>query len=122
MSRWSRLRKPPEPATIWIMSEVGLDLHEWETRWQELQDAIADDPEQALPEVVSFVGEMLAEAGFDLDEITAEGDDPDIRRDYIAARELAKVVDQGNAEREDVDAALEDLREIYEYIVEDRAT
>jgi hypothetical protein len=104
------------------MSEVGLDLHEWETRWQELQDAIADDPEQALPEVVSFVGEMLAEAGFDLDEVTAEGDDPDIRRDYIAARELATLVEQGNAEREDVDAALEDLHEIYEYIAGDRAT
>jgi hypothetical protein len=32
------------------------------------------------------------------------------------------LVEQGNAEREDVDAALEDLRDIYTYIVADRAS
>lgn len=54
------------------MQEPGLDLHEWETRWQELQDLAADAPDETLPEIVRQV-------------------------------------------------ALENLREIYEYLVTDRA-
>jgi hypothetical protein len=106
------------------MGEPGFDLHEWNTRWQDLQDAIADDPGQALPEVVRLIAEMLGESGFDIDEpVTAEGDDPDIFRGYVAARDVAAAVDRGDAvDREDVDDALDDLRDIYDYITEDRAS
>jgi len=101
--------------------ESGLDLHEWQTRWEELQEQIAEDPEQALPEVVRFVEEMLTERGFELNEpVTEEGEDPDILRDFLAAREFAVAAEKGAAEREDIDGALDDLRDIYEYLVEDR--
>jgi len=30
--------------------EPGLDLHEWETRWAEIEAALADDPADALVE------------------------------------------------------------------------
>src|SRR5437868_4517955 len=104
------------------MAEPGLDLHEWETRWQELQDAAADAPEEALPEIVRFVEQMLAERGFDLSEpVTAEGEDPDIVKDFLAAREIARAAEAGTAEPDDVAVALEDLQEIYDYLVGDRA-
>jgi hypothetical protein len=45
-----------------LVFEPGLDLHEWETRWQELQDAAADAPDEALPEIVE---QMLVERGFE---------------------------------------------------------
>jgi hypothetical protein len=104
------------------MEDPGLDLHEWETRWQELQDAIADDPEGALPEVVRTVEQMLRERGFQIDEpVTAEGDDADIMRDFLAARELASAAERAGLDQDDVDVALDDLREIYDYITQDRA-
>ena len=79
-----------------LMVEPGLDLHEWETRWQELQDLAADDPEQTLPEAVRFVQQMLEERGYDLvDPVVAEGDDPDVVRDFVGARDLARLVEAG---------------------------
>ena len=103
------------------MEEPGLDLHEWETRWQELQEAAAEAPDQALPEMVRFVRQMLVEEGFQLDEpVTVQGEDPDIVRDFLAARDVANLAGAGDAEPEDVAIALENLREIYDYIISDR--
>jgi hypothetical protein len=105
-----------------VMVEPGLDLHEWETRWQELQDLAADEPEQTLPEIERFVREMLEERGYDVDDpVVAEGDDPDIVHDFLGARELARLVDTGEATAEDLELALENLTEIYEFLVAERA-
>lgn len=105
------------------MSEPGFDLSDWQTRWEELQDAITEDPAQALPEVVRFVEQMLSDADFNLDEpVTAEGDDFDIVRSLAAAREVAQAAEQEAVDPEDIQVALDDLTEVYEYLVEDRAT
>ena len=105
------------------MSEPGLDLHEWETLWQQLQDDSADDPAETLPELVRLVEAILRERGFQLDEpVTAEGHDAEIVRDFLAARELAAAAETGGADPEDVEVALEDLREIHDYITQDRAS
>jgi hypothetical protein len=106
-----------------IVVEPGLDLHEWETRWQELEEAAADAPDEALPEIVGLVGEMMAARGLDLKEpVTAEGADVDLVRDYLAARDVANAVEAGNEpDDEDIAVALDDLREIYEYLVSERA-
>jgi hypothetical protein len=113
---------PRSAATIGAMYEPGLDLHEWETRWQELQDALAEDPALALPDVVRFIEQLLRERGFQLDEpVTEEGEDADIIRAYLAARELAVAAEGGSAEPEDVEVTLGDLSDIYEYVAQDRA-
>jgi hypothetical protein len=71
---------------------------------------------------VRLVETMLRERGFQLDEpVTAGGDDADIVRDFLAARELAAAAETGGADPEDVEVALEDLREIHDYITQDRA-
>lgn len=104
-----------------MVLEPGLDLHEWETRWQELQDLAAEEPDQTLAEIVRFVEQMLRERGYDLENpVVVEGEDPDIVRDFIAARELAAAVEAGTGEPDDVQVALENLTEIHDYIVEDR--
>lgn len=99
----------------------GLDLHDWQTRWEELREAAVEDPAGTLPDIVRLIDEMLSERSFQLDEpITAEGQDPDIIRDFLAAREVADAVNAGNEEPGDVAAALENLREIYDYLIADR--
>jgi hypothetical protein len=76
-------------------------------------------PDEALPEIVLFIGQMLVGRGFQLDEpVSAEGADVDVLRSFLAARKVAQLAD---AEPEDVNKALEDLREIYAYLVTDRA-
>lgn len=108
--------------SVLMASEPGLDLHEWETRWQELQDAAADAPCDALWEIVRFVQQMLVERGFQLDEpVTAEGEEPEILRTFLTARETARLAEAGEADPGDVAAALENLGEIYDYVVSDRA-
>jgi len=49
------------------MIEPGLDLHLWESRWQQLEDEAADAPVETLPEMDRLVREMLEQRGFQLD-------------------------------------------------------
>jgi hypothetical protein len=105
-----------------MMDEPGLDLHEWVTRWEELEEEFADDPEEALPELARFTEELLVERGFQLDEpVTAQGEDPDVVRQFLAARQLARLVEAGRGDAEDVQTAFEGFRDIYDYVVTDRA-
>ena len=62
------------------MSEPGLDLHEWETRWQEIEEALADDPVSALSEACDLVEEML---------LVDDGAD-ELAAAYRAARETVR--------------------------------
>jgi hypothetical protein len=104
------------------MVEPGLDLHEWQTRWEELQEEFADAPDETLPELARFVQQMLTERGFELDEpVTVEGEDPDIVRQFLDARELTSLVEAGEGNAEDVETAFESFRDIYDYLVADRA-
>jgi hypothetical protein len=106
------------------MVEPGLDLHEWQTRWEELQELAADEPAETLPEIVRFVRGMLEnDRRFDLaNPVVEEGEDPEIVRNFLAAEDTALRIESGaDLEQADVQAALDDLREIYEYVVADRA-
>lgn len=106
------------------MVEPGLDLHEWQTRWEELQEQAADEPGSALHEIVRFVRGMLeSDRRFDLsDPVVQEGEDPEIVRNFLAAEDIALRMDAGaDIEPPDVVTALDDLREVYEYLVADRA-
>jgi hypothetical protein len=103
-----------------VVLEPGLDLHEWETRWQELQDLAAESPAEALPEIVRLIEQMLVERGYDLnDPVAVEGED--IVREFIGACELMAACQAGTASPGDVAAALENLTEIHDFLVEERA-
>ena len=85
------------------MNDPGLELHEWETRWQELEQALADDPEGALPEACDLIEETL---------LVGDGND-EIATSYRAARETADRVERGeDVDPGDVGAAVANLRSI----------
>jgi hypothetical protein len=103
-----------------VALEPGLDLHEWETRWQELQDLAAEAPAEALPEIVRLIEQMLLARGHDVnDPVAMEGEE--IVRDFVGARELMAACQAGTAGPGDVAAALANLTEIHDYLVEERA-
>ena len=103
------------------MTDPGLDLQDWETRWSDLQDQVADAPDEALPEVVRLVEEMLNDRGFDLENpVVVEDESRDIVSDFLAARDIARAAETTKLDEEDIQTALENLAEIHDYLVEDR--
>jgi len=104
------------------MTEPGLDLHEWESQWAQLQEDAADSPDEALPELVRLTEQMLLDRGYDLENpVVVEDESRDIVADFFAAREISRAAEQTKLEREDIQTALDDLTEIHDYLVEDRA-
>ena len=104
------------------MIEPGLDLHEWESRWQQLEDEAVDSPVETLPDMARLIEEMLVERGYQLDEpVTAEGEDPEIVKQFLAAVEIARLADAGEADPGDVADAINGLRAVYVYVISERA-
>ncbi len=71
------------------MSEPGLDLHEWETRWAEIEEALAEDPAGALPDACDVIEQTLGR-DYVSDELAVS---------FQSARETADAIERG----EDVD-------------------
>ena len=103
------------------MTDPGLDLQGWETRWSDLEDQVADAPDEALPEVVRLVEEMLTDRGFDFENpVVVEDESRDIVSDFLAARDIARAAETTKLDQEDIQTALDDLTEIHDYLVEER--
>jgi hypothetical protein len=103
------------------MTDPGLDLHEWESQWSQLQEDAADSPEEALPEIVRLVEAMLTDRGFDLENpVVVEDESRDVVADFFAARDIARAAETTKIDQEDIQTALEDLTEIHDFLVEER--
>src|SRR5947208_3422131 len=106
------------------MLEPGLDRHEWESQWAVLEEELADDPAGALPELDRLVAEMLEARGYALDDPVARaGDDRDIVAEFLAAREITRLVDAGadGVSPGDVAAAVNGYRSLYDYLLAERS-
>ncbi len=105
------------------MMEPGLDRHEWESRFQALEEDLAGDPVEALPELADLVEQMLEESGYDLsDPVAREGEEREVVAEYVAARETSDRVERDeDVGPGDVGAAINGLRDIYRYLVEERS-
>ncbi|HYY33096.1 MAG TPA: hypothetical protein VE693_05860 [Gaiellaceae bacterium] len=103
------------------MTEPGLDRHEWETEWAELEPDLEDSPAEALPELGDLIARMLAEAGYPVDTedpVDDEGIDPEILASFQSAREITRQVDRGeDFDPGDVAQAIDLYREIYAHLV-----
>ncbi len=105
------------------MLEPGLDKHLWESWWQQFDDDVQTSPGEALPELDRLIAQMLETRGYAIhDPVMREGDDREVVADFLAAHEIAGAVDQGKeVDPEDIETAIENYRELYEFLIEDRA-
>jgi hypothetical protein len=105
------------------MLEPGLDKHLWESWWQQFDEDVQTSPGEALPELEGLIAQMLEARGYAIeDPVVVEGDDRDVVADFLAAREITRAVEQGKElEAEDIETAIENYRELYEFLIEDRA-
>jgi hypothetical protein len=93
--------------------EPGLDLHEWETRWAELEEALADDPADAL---VQACDEIEALLGVGAGEPAQQQDE--LVRAYRSARDVADRVERGeDVDPGDLGGAVENLRLVRETLL-----
>ena len=104
------------------MAEPGLDLHEWETRWEELEPLVRESPLEALPELDRLVAELLEARGYaPSDPVAAQGDEPEILVNFRSARELTRLWESGaDISPGEVAQAIEDYRSVYESVIEER--
>ena len=102
------------------MEEPGLDRHEWESEWQALEPLVQDSPAEALPELDDVVARMMVARGYPVtDEQTPERGDPDVVAEFLEARRIARLADEGaTVDPGDVGAAVTAYRNLYEYLLE----
>jgi hypothetical protein len=92
------------------MHEPGLDLHEWETRWSELEEALAEDPADALVETCDVIEELVGVREGGAQDTSTIGD---LVATLQSARETANRIERGeDVDPGDIGAAVENLRMI----------
>ena len=102
--------------------EPGLDMHEWVSRYETLEEEMRDDPRGALPDLRMLIEEMLEERGYDPnDPVAREGDDPEVIATFLSARELALRADAGDVDPGDVGEAIHGFTAVYEYLTAERS-
>jgi hypothetical protein len=103
--------------------EPGLDRHDWQSHLEGLDDDLHADPFDALPELADLVERMLMEADYDVaDPVARDGEEREIVAEYLAAREIANLVEQGNTTISpgDVAQAINGLRAVADFLVRER--
>jgi hypothetical protein len=105
------------------MLEPGLDKHLWESWWQQFDEDVQTAPAEALPELDELIAQMLEARGYAFDDpVVVEGDDRDVVAEYESAHEIMVAVEQGkDVEKEDIDRAIANYRDLYEFLIEERA-
>lgn len=105
------------------MVEPGLDRHEWESQWRELEPVLHESPEEALPDAHDLVERMLEERGVVDDElVTVEGVDRELLDGFRAAADVTRRVERGeDVDRGDLDSAAGTLRALYEHLIAERS-
>ena len=103
--------------------EPGLDLHDWQTQMEQLNEQLEDSPLEALPEFADLIERIMVERSILTETgepVTEENRDPEIVDRYRAAREIATLAEAGDADPGDLADAINQLRELYEFLVVER--
>jgi len=104
------------------MSDIGLDLHEWETRWEQLLEVAQESPADAIGEMDRLLAEMLEERGITLnDPVADDGIEPEIAKQYLAAHDYRMRYEAGTDDDPgDLADAINGFQLLYEYLTSNR--
>jgi hypothetical protein len=103
--------------------EPGLDLHEWESEWQQLEPLVRDSPSEALPELHDLIVRMLRERKIlDEDLVATEGADPELLAEYVAGKDVVDRLERGETvDPGDIASVVGGYRSLYEFLTNERA-
>jgi hypothetical protein len=101
------------------VEEPGLDIHEWETEYADLEERMRDDPSDALFELDELVARMLVAQGFPLREQDGETEiEPETIREFLEARRITQQIGAAeDVDPGDIASAINAYRELYEMLL-----
>jgi hypothetical protein len=99
-----------------VTLDPGLDRHEWETEFAQLEPELHDAPLETLPELAALVERMLRERGYDLEP--ERRDETGFVPEFLAARAVAAQGDR--ADPGDVADAIQKLTSVYDFLAGER--
>ena len=101
------------------VEEPGLDIHEWETEYRDLEQRMRDDPADALFELDELVARMLVAHGFPVREQEGETEiEPETIREFLEARRITQLIGAAeDVDPGDIGSAIEAYRELYELLL-----
>jgi hypothetical protein len=91
------------------MQEPGLDLHEWQTRWEQLLEVAEESPADAVGEMDRLLEEVLRERGL-------LNDDDEAKKQFDAARDLTRRYESGGGSAGDLAEAINGYRLLFEHV------
>ena len=91
------------------MEEPGLDLHEWQTRWDQLLEVAEESPADAVTEMGLLLEEMMRET-------SAVDADDEAAKLFTAAQDAARGYEAGDGSAGDLAHAINCYRELYELL------
>jgi hypothetical protein len=103
------------------LRDPGIDRHDFASEWESVWEEVETDPREALPELEDIVRRLLVRHGYvlDGDDPAAQGDEVEMLAPYAAVQEVAAAIREGaDVDPGDLGQAIEDVREIYEALIE----
>ena len=106
------------------MVEPGLDRHDWESEWQQLEPLVRDSPAEALPELHDLIVRMLQDSGILDEDLVATGDaDPELLAEYVAGKDVVDRLERGETvDPGDLASVVGGYRSLYEFLKTERAS
>jgi hypothetical protein len=103
--------------------EPGLDRHDWESEWQQLEPLVRDSPAEALPELHDLIERMLQEREIlDEDLVATEGADAELLAEYVAGKDLVDRLERGESvDPSDVGSVVQGYRALFEFLTSERS-
>ena len=103
-----------------LQPDVGLDVHEWTTRWEQIEEDRADAPDEAVEEAAALLDEMFAAL-----RVPTHGAAAPPTEDITEARVeldalLARLRAGADTSAEDIDAAFDEARRMFDLLVTGR--
>ena len=105
-----------------MSTDPGLDLHDWESEWQQLEPLVRDSPGEALPELHVLIVRMLQEREIlDENEVATEGADPELLAEYVAGKDVvARLERDEEVDPGDIASVVGGYRSLYEFLTRER--
>ena len=102
------------------MQEPGLDRHEWESEWSDLEERLRDDPSDALLELDDLIARMMEARGVPTEEREGQTEtEPETVRGFVEARRIAQQVGAGDdVDPGDIALAINNYTELYGALLE----
>jgi len=72
-----------------LTADIGVSLHEWSTRWEQIEEDWADSPGEPLEEATALLGDVLGERGVPVGGDAATAETEDVVRAYEQARDVS---------------------------------